>query len=38
MIAFCEEHGIQYHIKEKTITEGYGDSDGVIVRLNSTDR
>ena len=22
VIAFCEEHGIQYHIKEKTITEG----------------
>ena len=20
--AFCQEHGIQYHIKEKTITEG----------------
>ena len=22
VIAFCEKHGIQYHIKEKTITEG----------------
>ena len=22
VIAFCQEHGIQYHIKEKTITEG----------------
>ena len=22
VISFCEEHGIQYHIKEKTITEG----------------
>ena len=38
VIAFCEKHGIQYHIKEKTITEGCGDSDGVIARFNSTDR
>ena len=35
---FCEQHGIQYHIKEKTITEGRGKSHGTIAGLAPANR
>ena len=38
VIAFCQEHNIDYHIKEKTITNERGGNGGTITRLDPADR